>query len=303
MLVILAPGQGSQSPGLLLPWLDAPGARQRLDRWSELTGLDLLRLGTSGTAEQLRDTAVTQPLLTAAALLSARALLDDEPPGAVCGHSIGELAALAIAGVLDDDDAVRLAAGRGAAMARAAGLAQTGMAAVLGGDAEAVLEQALALGLAVATVNVAGQVVFGGPVEGLDALAGAAPSGARVRRLDVAGAFHTAAMAPAADDVRALLGSISYRDASCPVVANADGVPLTDGAVLVQRLPGQLTGPVRFDLCLARLADLAASAVVELAPGGTLSALAKRALPGVPVVALRTPADLPAARDLLGVAA
>lgn len=303
MLVLLAPGQGSQTPGLLLPWLDQPGARARLADWSTRTGLDLVALGTTGTAEDLRDTAVTQPLLTAAALLSARALLGDDLPGAACGHSVGELSALAVAGVITDEEAVSLAAGRGAAMARAAAAAPTGMVAVLGGDAEEVLAAAQAYGLSVATVNVAGQVVLGGPVVGLDALAAAPPTRARVRRLDVAGAFHTPAMAPAALELADLLARITPRPAGCPVVANADGEAVTDGPALVGRLAVQLTGPVRFDRCLAGVADLGATAVVELAPGGTLAALAKRALPGLPTVALRTPDDLAAARDLLGVAA
>ena len=308
MLVLLAPGQGSQTPGLLLPWLDQPGARARLADWSARTGLDLVALGTTGTAEDLRDTAVTQPLLTAAALLSARALLGDDVlgeavPGAACGHSVGELSALALAGVLTDGQAVSLAAGRGAAMANAAAAAPTGMAAVLGGDADEVAAAAQVHGLSVATVNVAGQVVLGGPVAGLDALAASPPARARVRRLDVAGAFHTPAMAPAALELADLLSAVAPQPARCPVVANADGAVLTDGPALVGRLAGQLTGPVRFDRCLTAIADLGATAVVELAPGGTLAALAKRALPGLPTVALRTPDDLTAARDLLGVTA
>ncbi len=289
MLVLLAPGQGAQSPGLLLPWLDLPGAADDLARWSGLTGLDLLRLGTTAGADELRDTAVAQPLLTATALLSAGDLV----PDAVCGHSVGELAALALAGVVSRDEAVVLAAARGRAMARAAALAPTGMAAVLGGDPDGVGRAAGRLGLTTATVNVAGQVVLAGPVAALDALAADPPAGARVRRLDVAGAFHSAAMAPAAEALRTALGQIVPGQPRCAVVANADGEVVPSGPALLARLARQLTGPVRFDLCLTRLAALGARTVVELAPGGTLSGLAKRALPGVDVVALRSPADLP----------
>ncbi len=299
VLVVLSPGQGAQKPGLLLPWLDLPGARERVTRWSALTELDLLDLGTRGTAEQIRDTAVAQPLLVATALLSARALLGEAVPGAVCGHSIGELAALAVAGVVSSDDAVVLAAQRGRAMADAAALAPTGMAAVLGGDPAQVAAAAQALGLEVATVNVAGQQVLGGPVETLDRFAADPPAGTRVKPLDVAGAFHTAAMGPARDRFATALAALRPRRALCPVVADADGEPVTDGPALLDRLAAQLTGPVRFDLCLQSLRRLGATAVVELAPAGTLTPLAKRALPGVRTAPLTGPDDLPAARALL----
>jgi [acyl-carrier-protein] S-malonyltransferase len=293
VLVLLAPGQGAQSPGMLTPWLDLPGARGQLEAWSDLVGLDLLHLGTTGSAEEVRDTAVTQPLLAAAALLTGRAL--DPDVGAVLGHSIGEIAALALADVISDDDAVRLAAARGRAMAEASALAPTGMAAVLGGDEAEVRETGRGLGLEVATVNVAGQLVLGGPVAALEQLAATPPAGARVRRLEVAGAFHTQAMAPAAERLAELVAGLTPRAPRCLVVANADGAVVDDGRAALDRLVGQLTGPVRFDLCLQRLADLGATVLIELAPGGTLAGLAKRALPGVDVVALKTADDLTAA--------
>lgn len=272
---------------MLRPWLALPGAQEQLAHWSALTGLDLLRLGTDGSAEELRDTAVAQPLLTATALLSARGLR----PDAVCGHSIGELTAAAVAGVLTPDEAVELAAARGAAMAAAAAQAPTGLAAVLGGDDADVRQAAADLGLDVATVNVAGQLVLGGPVDALDALAAAPPARARVRRLDVAGAFHTRAMQPAVEELRRRVDALVPGTPTCPVVANADGAWVTDGREVLDRLVGQLTGAVRFDLCLAALAE--ATTVVELAPGGVLAGLAKRALPDARIVALKTPADLP----------
>lgn len=278
MLLLLSPGQGAQTAGLLRPWLDTAGARDRLDTWSDLTGLDLLHLGTDAPTEALRPTEVAQPLLTAAALLSGRALLDGADPGVVCGHSVGELSALALAGVLTDDEAVLLAARRGAAMARAAALAPTGMAAVLGRAPEA--EEVAAAGLEVATVNAPGQVVLGGPVAALDALV---LPGARVRRLDVAGAFHTSAMAPAVDELAGLVAQLDARDARCDVVANADGAVLRDGRQLLDRLVGQLTRPVRFDLCLAAVR---ATEAVELAPSGVLTGLVKRVRPDLPVRAL-----------------
>ena len=299
MLVVLSPGQGSQTPGMLAPWLDLPGAAEKVARWSELTGLDLVALGTTASAEDVRDTAVAQPLLTVAALLSAEALLGPVVPDAVLGHSVGELPALAVAGVLTPDEVVRLAALRGRAMADAAAVHPTGMAAVLGGDETEVLALAAELGLEVATVNVAGQVVLGGHTAALDELVAAPPARARVRRLDVAGAFHTAAMLPARDRLDRAVQALEPSAALCAVVANADGAVVTDGREAVDRLVAQLTGPVRFDQCLRRLAAIGATAVVELAPGGTLTALAKRALPGAQLAALTTPDDLVAARALL----
>jgi [acyl-carrier-protein] S-malonyltransferase len=281
---LLSPGQGSQSAGLLRPWLDLPGAVDTVRAWSEQAGLDLLELGTEAPDHVVRRTETAQPLLTAAALLSGRAVLAGELPTLVCGHSVGELSALALAGVLTDDEAVALAAGRGRLMAEAAAAQPTGMAAVLGN-----VELDLAgTDLELATVNVAGQVVVGGPVEALDAWT--PPAGARVRRLDVAGAFHTRAMASAVPGFAALVEALSPRDAVCDVLANADGARLRDGRELVQRLVAQLTGPVRFDLCLA--ASDGAARAVELAPAGVLTPLVRRAQPGLPVTALRTPADL-----------
>lgn len=279
---------------MLLPWLSGdavPGAAADLATWSDAAGLDLLALGTSADADEIRDTAVAQPLLTAAALLSWRAL--GATPDVVCGHSVGELAALAVAGVISPTEAVVLAAERGRAMAAAAALTPTGMVATLGGDAEVVAAAAASLGLEAATVNVAGQTVFGGPVAALEQLAEQQPGGARVRRLETAGAFHTSAMAPAVPRLRELVSALTPADPQCTVVANADGAVVSSGRELLDRLVGQLTGPVRFDLCLATVAGLAPTAIIELAPGGTLAALAKRALPGVGLTALKAPSDLP----------
>jgi [acyl-carrier-protein] S-malonyltransferase len=280
--LLLSPGQGSQTAGMLTPWLELPGAQSDLARWSQLTGLDLLALGTTAPDDVVRRTEVAQPLLTVAALLSGRAALGGRTPSVTCGHSVGELPALALAGVLDDDEAVVLAAGRGRLMADAAAARPTGMLAVLGGAPVQDLGE-----LELATVNAAGQVVLGGSVPALDAWT--PPSGARVRRLDVAGAFHTSAMQPAVDGFARLVAALTPRRAVCDVVANADGAALRDGRELLERLVAQLTRPVRFDLCLASLPP---GPAVELAPAGVLTALAKRARPDVAVTALRSPADL-----------
>lgn len=271
---------------MLAPWLDLPDAPARLAHWSELTGLDLVALGTTEPDEVVRATEVTQPLLTAAALLSGRALLAGGNPDLVCGHSIGELSAAAFAGVLSDDEAVVLAAGRGRLMAEAAAMQPTGMVALLGGELDE--DDYQAAGLELATVNVTGQVVLGGPTEALDAWT--PPKGVRARRLEVAGAFHTSAMASAVEGFAALVATLEPNDATCDVIANADGAVLRDGREVLDRLVGQLTRPVRFDLCLA--AATAATEAVELAPAGVLKALMKRALPDVPITALRTQDDL-----------
>jgi [acyl-carrier-protein] S-malonyltransferase len=275
---------------MLASWLDLPGATEDLAAWSDVAGLDLLHLGTVADAEAIKDTAVAQPLLTATALLSAKAL--PFRPDLVCGHSIGELGALALAGVLTPVEAVALAAERGRLMAKAAAERRTGMAATLGGDERQVAELATLFGLQVATVNVAGQTVYGGTVEALQAFAAAKPGGARVRRLQTAGAFHTSAMAPAVPGFEDLVAGITPRCARVPVVANADGAVLTDGRALLARLVAQLTGPVRFDLCLAAIAAAGVTRIVELAPGGTLTALAKRGVPGADLTALTSPADV-----------
>ncbi len=273
---------------MLLPWLQQAGAADEVAAWSDRAGLDLLHLGTRADAKELRDTSVAQPLLVTIALLSGRALLAGRTPELVCGHSVGELAALALAGVLTDAEAVVLAAGRGRVMAEAAALRPTGMAALLG-----TIEAPARAGLELATVNVAGQVVVGGPVDELAALTVDPPAGVRVRRLDVAGAFHTSAMASAVEPFRELVARLPRRTAGCGVVANADGAVLTDGGQLLDRLVRQLTCPVRFDLCLEALGRQGVLEVVELAPGGTLGPLLRRGLPDAAVTLLRTPADLP----------
>ncbi len=287
-MLLLAPGQGSQTPGLLTAWLALPGSAERVAAWSERCDLDLVRLGTTAEADEIRRTENAQPLLVAAALISGRAVLAGADPDLVCGHSIGELPALALAGVLDDEDAVMLAASRGRLMAEAAALAPTGMAALLGRVELSSLQDELAgSGLELATVNAPGQVVVGGPLTALQAWT--PPPGVRVRLLEVAGAFHTAAMQTAVAPFAALVAGLAPGTARCGVVANADGAVLTDGQLLLDRLVGQLTRPVRFDLCLPAFASHDA---VELAPAGVLTNLLKRALPELPVRAVRSPADL-----------
>jgi [acyl-carrier-protein] S-malonyltransferase len=304
MLVIAAPGQGAQTPGFLSPWLELPGFAERLGAWSELAGADLISYGTTGSAEEIRDTAVAQPLLVAAAIAAAEALfggLDQARvhTGATAGHSVGELGAGVIAGVLAAEDAMRLVRVRGQAMAKAAAIEATGMTAVLGGDEAEVLDSIEAHGLTPANINGAGQVVAAGTLEQLAAFAAAPPARARLRPLQVAGAFHTRHMAPAVDALREAAASVTVSDPVLPLLSNHDGAAVATGADWLERIVNQVSAPVRWNLCMRTMTDLEAGALIELPPGGTLTGLARRAMPGVALAALKTPDDLPAATKLI----
>ncbi|MTE16177.1 ACP S-malonyltransferase [Nocardia aurantiaca] len=300
MIALLAPGQGSQTPGMLTPWLELPGAADRVALWSKASGLDLLRLGTTATADEIVDTAVTQPLVVAAALLAFAEIPQGSLPAdtIVAGHSVGEFAAAAVAGVISADDAVALAAIRGAEMAKACALEPTGMSAVLGGDEAEVLARLEELGLIPANRNAVGQIVAAGKLEALEALAANPPEKARVRALPVAGAFHTAFMAPAQDAVAEAIAKIAPGEPARSLLSNFDGQPVSSGQDAIDKLAAQVTRPVRWDLCTETIRAAGVSAVAELPPAGTLVGIAKRELKGTPNLALKTPADLPALAEL-----
>ena len=299
MLIITAPGQGAQTPGFLAPWLEVPGVAERLGAASELAGCDLIRYGTTADADEIRDTAIAQPLLVAAALAAAGALAGGMHADAVAGHSVGELAAGVLAGVLSADDAMRLVRVRGAAMAAASAVQPTGMTAVLGGDEETVLAAIARHGLTPANINAAGQIVAAGAIADLAAFAADPPAGARLRPLQVAGAFHTRYMAPAVAALRYAAAEVAVTDPHLTLLCNADGAAVTTGKEWLERIVAQVAAPVRWDLCLRTMADLGVTAVIELPPAGTLTGLARRALPGVVQLALKTPDQLEAARDLI----
>jgi len=305
VLVIAAPGQGAQTSGFLAPWLELPGFAARLEAWSELAGCDLIRAGTTADADEIRDTAVAQPLLVAAALAAA---LDEVITGAhpvsrvsvaVAGHSVGELAAGVLAEVISPEDAMRLVRVRAQGMAAAAAAEQTGMTAVLGGDEAGVLAAIEAHGLTPANVNGAGQIVAAGTMVQLAAFAASPPAGARLRPLSVAGAFHTHHMAPAVDALAAAAQTVGVADPVRPLFSNRDGAVVKSGPDWLDRIINQVSAPVRWDMCMQTMESLGVTALIELPPGGTLTGLAKRALRGIQVVALKTPADLDAARELL----
>jgi [acyl-carrier-protein] S-malonyltransferase len=315
VLVLVAPGQGAQSPGFLTPWLDLPDAADTVAELSDAIGLDLVHYGTVADADAIRDTAVAQPLLVAAGLLAATALADDLAlgheatgaaagerlvPGAVAGHSVGEITAAVLAGVLERTAALAFVRERGLAMAEAAKVTHTGMAALLGGDPEVTVPHLERLGLTAANVNGAGQIVAAGTLEQLAALDADVPEGVRkVVRLEVAGAFHTHHMAPAVERLRRAAADLTPADPAIPYVSNREGALVSSGAEVVERLVGQVGSPVRWDLCMETFREQGVTALLELCPGGPLTGLAKRALRGVQTLALKTPDDLDAARVLL----
>ncbi|GAB3700106.1 ACP S-malonyltransferase [Saccharopolyspora tripterygii] len=288
------------------PWLELDGVEDRLGRWSELTGLDLIQLGTTAEADEIKDTSVTQPLVVALSLIAAEELrrrFEVPADTPVAGHSVGELAAAAIAGALSPDDAVALAAVRGREMAAACALEPTGMSAVLGGDEQIVLETLERLGLDAANRNGAGQIVAAGKTGSLEMLAAEPPEGARVRPLPVAGAFHTRFMVSAQETLAKHAEDVDAGDAVLPLLSNADGAVVSSADDILNRLVNQVTNPVRWDSCMSALGERGVDAVVEFPPAGALTGMVRRALKGVQTIALKTPADLDKVADQLGSAA
>ena len=304
MLVVVAPGQGAQTPGFLTPWLDVPGVAARLEWLSVVSGIDLIEHGTRSDAETIRDTAIAQPLLVGAGLVTLLALFPHPAEAFTrvsvgAGHSVGEITAATAAGVLTAEQAMVFVRERGRAMANAAALAPTGMSAVLGGDAEDILTAASTLGLTAANMNGASQIVLAGSLTALAQFADSPPEKARVRPLQVAGAFHTDVMAPAVEVLKRYARSVSTHDSRINLLSNADGRVVHDGRDVLRRLVSQVSRPVRWDLCMSTMADLGVTALIEIPPAGTLTGLAKRALPGVDTLALNSPDDLDAAWALV----
>jgi [acyl-carrier-protein] S-malonyltransferase len=296
VLAIIAPGQGAQTPGMLAPWIEDGESKVLLIQWSDAIGLDLVQLGVHAGADEIKDTANAQPLIVAAGLLSARALNLSGQFSFVAGHSVGEITAAALAGVLTPLDAMKLVRLRGVEMAKAAAITPAGMSAVLGGDREIVLKAIADAGLVAANDNGGGQIVAAGDLE---ALAELAPEGARVRALAVAGAFHTSYMQPAVEPMRQLAATIEVSDPVVGVLSNKDGAVLTTGREILDRIVNQIANPVRWDLCMQTLATQGVTGAIEVAPAGTLVGLIKRATPTIEQCALKSPAELEAAQNFL----
>jgi len=299
VLALLAPGQGSQTPGFLEPWIASDLSSSLVKGWSELSGLDLTRLGTTASADEIRDTSNAQPLLVAGGLIGAATLFagDESSISYVSGHSVGEITAAALAQVIDGADAMKLVRARGLEMAKAANGTNTGMSAVLGGDRDVVVAAINALGLTAANENGAGQIVAAGSLEALAKLAENAPDGSRVRPLAVSGAFHTSTMQPAVPVLAGLAKNVAAKDPILPFISNKDGAVIENGREILDRIVGQIAGPVRWDLCMETMAQLGVTGIIELPPAGTLAGLVKRAQPQIETFALKTPEDIPAARE------
>jgi len=296
VLAIIAPGQGSQTPGMFNGWIEEPSLKELLISWSDAIGLDLLRLGTNADADEIKDTANAQPLIVAASLLGAHAL-GIKSFAVTSGHSVGELAAAALAGAITESDALTLVRARGVEMAKAAAATPAGMSAVLGGDRAEVLATLSSLNLVAANDNGAGQIVAAGDLQALAQLGENPPTGSRVRALAVAGAFHTSFMSPAVEPLRALAATLTTHPVSIQVISNKDGQVVSDGAEVLDRIVNQIANPVRWDLCMETLKSLGVTGVIELPPAGTLVGLLKRAAPAIESFALKSADDLAAARE------
>ena len=296
MLAIIAPGQGSQTPGMLNSWIADPELKQLVESWSQSIDLDLLRLGTTAEADEIKDTANAQPLIVATSLLGAHALGIDSF-AVTSGHSVGEIAAAALSGAISSSDALSLVRSRGIEMAKAAAASPAGMSAVLGGDRIEVLSAIAGLNLVAANDNGAGQIVAAGDLTALAQLSDNPPTGARVRALAVAGAFHTSYMQPAVDPLRAEAASIATHTVRINVISNKDGQVVSEGAEVLTRIVNQIANPVRWDLCMEMMKSLGVTGVIELPPAGTLVGLLKRAASEIETFALKSADDLSAARD------
>ncbi|NQX13575.1 ACP S-malonyltransferase [Microbacteriaceae bacterium VKM Ac-2855] len=302
MIVVVCPGQGSQTPGFLEPWLAVPAFAELVAQHSVAVGIDLAAHGTVSDADTIRDTAVAQPLIVSAGLVALSALLADGRDAkiaGIAGHSVGEVTAAAGAGVLSDADALVFVRERATAMAAAAAATPTGMSAVLGGDEAVLLERLDALGLEPANYNGGGQTVVAGALDALASLKEEPVAGTRVIPLQVAGAFHTRYMAPARDALAPVAAGITPNDPSLTIWTNADGSVVTSGQAFLDLLVGQVSSPVRWDLCMAAFAAAGVTGLIEVAPAGALVGLAKRGLKGLPTLAIKTPDDLDAARAFI----
>lgn len=303
MLAIVSPGQGAQKPGFLAPWMEHLAERGKsIEALSESAGIDVRMHGVESDAETIKDTAIAQPLLVAASLIAAEELMDPSLDGPcadiIAGHSVGEVAAAALAGVISAEDAMRIVAVRSQAMARAAARTPTGMSAVVGGQRNEVMSAIEEAGLSPANINSASQVVAAGSPEGLAVLAENPPARARVIPLSVAGAFHTSYMESAREALHEAISNVTVADPRGEVhlLTNAGGRVVTDGREFLSLLVSQVSAPVNWEACMSQMAHLGITGLLELNPAGTLTGLAKRDLKGVELFALNTPDQLEDAR-------
>lgn len=304
MIVVVCPGQGSQTPGFMLPWLDLPAFKTSIESMQSASGIDLMAHGTVSDADTIRDTAVAQPLIVSAGVATLAALFENsgavsEKISGVAGHSVGEITAAVASGILTAEQGIKFVKERGDAMALAAGLEPTSMAAILGGEQAVVEARLLELGLEPANYNGGGQIVAAGSAAGIGDLQAAGPEGSRVIPLQVAGAFHTRYMAPAVSTLAAYAAGLTVADPSTKLWTNAGGRSITSGPEFVELMVNQVKSPVRWDLCMAAMVEAGVTALIEVAPAGTLVGLAKRSMPGIETLAIKSPENLEAAATLI----
>ena len=304
MIVVVCPGQGSQTPGLMAPWLELASFRASIESMQAASGIDLVTHGTVSDADTIRDTSVAQPLIVSVGVATLAALFDlggslSEKVAGVAGHSVGEITAAVASGIFTAEQGIKFVKERGDAMALAAALEPTSMAAILGGD-QAIVEARLnELGLEPANYNGAGQIVAAGATAGISELQAAGPEGSRVIPLQVAGAFHTRYMAPAVSTLAAYAAGLTVADPMTGLWSNAGGRKISSGPEFVELMVNQVKSPVRWDLCMSAMADAGVTALIEVAPAGTLVGLAKRSMPGVETLAIKSPENLDAALALI----
>lgn len=304
MIVVVCPGQGSQTPGFMLPWLDLPEFRASIEAMQTASGLDLVAHGTVSDADTIRDTSVAQPLIVSAGVATLSALFGlggsvSNKISGVAGHSVGEVTAAVASGVFNAEQGIKFVRERGDAMALAAGLEPTSMAAVLGGDQSTVETRLADLGLEPANYNGGGQIVAAGSASAIGELQAEGPAGSRVIPLQVAGAFHTRFMAPAVSTLAAYAAGMTVGDPTTKLWTNAGGKLVESGSQFVELMVNQVKSPVRWDLCMASMVAAGVTAVIEVAPAGTLVGLAKRSMPGVETLAIKSPENLDAALELI----
>lgn len=296
MIALTCPGQGAQTPGFLAPWLKLDSFKNEIEKYSAILQMDLIHFGTLADAEEIKDTRIAQPLIVSATLASHAALIEALGGSAkfqgAAGHSVGEIAAAKIAGVLDTAAALGFVKARGENMALAASLEESSMAAVVGGEQDLVLEHLSRLNLLAANYNGKGQIVAAGSSEGIKQLIASPPNGSRVVGLAVAGAFHTAFMESAKVALASLASSIRTENPKLLIWSNSDGSRIESGEKFLELLISQVSKPVRWDKTMDSMVSAGIRAVVELLPGGTLTGIAKRSMPGVATFALKTPEDL-----------
>ena len=304
MIVIVCPGQGSQTPGFFTPWLELPSFRDSIEAMQNASGVDLITHGTTSDADTIRDTAIAQPLIVAAgvatlsALLNGRSLKEIGVAG-ISGHSVGEITAAVGAGIFDAQTAIGFVNTRGQAMAKAAALEPTSMAAIIGGEQTDVEKKLEELSLEPANYNGAGQIVAAGQAQKIAELQADPPAGVRVIPLQVAGAFHTRFMQPSVQVLGDYSKDIAALDPQLTLWSNQRGQEVSSGDEFIQLMVSQISSPVRWDYCMKSMLDAGVTAIIELAPAGTLVGLAKRGMPGVETLAVKTPENLEQALSLI----